>query len=281
MSPSTFTASVASISGEILVEKTDSIAIEEPLEIRLGHGPATNRQRTAVAVTMRTPGHDAELAVGYLVGEGLLADPADILAVVPAESNAIRIDLKPGVAVNLDRSNRRGAINSSCGVCGKTALDAIEADGVVPLSDGPVVSANAIHGLTEKLRAAQPAFDVTGGLHAVGLFDASGGLLSLREDVGRHNALDKVVGSEFLAGRFPLRDRILFASSRASFELVQKAAVAGVPVFAAVGAPSSLAVLLAERFGMTLLGFVRDGRFNVYAGRERIAITTGPAGPGA
>jgi FdhD protein len=281
MSLPTFTAPVLTVSGTGAVEKSDSIAVEEPLEIRLGYGPLQNRQRSAVAVTMRTPGHDAELAVGYLVCEGLLADPADILAVVPAEANAIRVDLKPGVAANLDRLNRRGAISSSCGVCGKTTLDSIEADGVGPLPAGPLVSTNAIHGMTAKLRAAQPAFDATGGLHAVGLFDANGELLALREDVGRHNALDKVVGCEFLAGRFPLHGRTLFASSRASFELVQKAAVAGVPVFAAVGAPSSLAVLLAERFGMTLLGFVRDGRFNVYAGRERIALTAGPAGPGA
>ncbi len=272
MSLPTFTAPVLAVSGTGAVEKTDSIAVEEPLEIRLGYGPANNRQRAAVAVTMRTPGHDAELAVGFLVSEGLLADTADILAVVPAEANAVRVDLKPAVAVDLERLNRRGAISSSCGVCGKTALDAIEADGVAPLPSGPIIPANVIHGLTEKLRAAQPTFDATGGLHAVGLFDANGELLILREDVGRHNALDKVIGSEFLAGRFPLQGRILFASSRASFELVQKAAVAGAPVFAAVGAPSSLAVLLAERFGMTLLGFVRDGRFNVYAGRERIIL---------
>lgn len=281
MSFPTFTASVLTISGTGTVEKTDSIAVEEPLEIRLGYGPANNRQRAAVAVTMRTPGHDAELAVGFLVSEGLLIDPADILAVVPAEANAVRVDLKPGVSVDLERLNRRGAINSSCGVCGKTALDAIEADCVASLPDGPTLSANVIHGLTAKLRAAQPAFDATGGLHAVGLFDAYGELMLLREDVGRHNALDKVIGNEFLSGRFPLRERILFASSRASFELVQKAAIAGVPVFAAVGAPSSLAVLLAERFGMTLLGFVRDGRFNVYAGRERVSLTAVPAGPAA
>ena len=272
MSLSNFQSTVRAVSGSTAVEKFDFLAVEEPLEIRLGHGPATNRRRAAVAVTMRTPGHDAELAVGFLVGEGLLNDPAEVLAVVTAGANAVRVDLKPGAAVNLERLNRRGAVSSSCGVCGKTAIDSIEADGVAPLPAGPTIRAGAIHGLTAKLRAAQPAFDATGGLHAVGLFDPNGELLLLREDVGRHNALDKVIGSEFLAGRFPLHGRILFASSRASFELVQKAAVAGAPAFAAVGAPSSLAVMMAKRFGMTLLGFVRDGRFNVYAGRERIAI---------
>lgn len=277
----TFSASVAVVEGGTSFDKPDRIAVEEPLEIRLGHGPLQNRQRTAIAVTMRTPGHDAELAIGFLVSEGLLTERADLLDVVPFEPNAIRVDLKPGVAANLDRVDRRGSITSSCGVCGKTTLDAIEAEGVAPVPSGPTVDAEIIHGLTAKLRGAQPAFDSTGGLHAVGLFDPAGELLVLREDVGRHNALDKVIGNEFLTGRFPLRDRILFASSRASFELVQKAAVVGAPMFAAVGAPSSLAVMMAERFGMTLLGFVRDGRFNIYAGRERIAFTAAPAGPGA
>jgi FdhD protein len=267
-----FAASVVAVEGSTAAAKEDQLAVEEPLEIRLGHGPANNRERTAVAVTMRTPGHDDELAVGYLVTEGLLTTAADILAVGPADVNAIRVDLRPGVRVDLDRLARRGVVASSCGVCGKATLDAIEAD-VDPVPPGPVVAAGVIHGLSAKLHAAQPTFAVTGGLHAVGLFDSHGELLSLREDVGRHNAADKLIGREFLAGRWPLRDRILFATARASFELVQKAAVAGVPIFAAVGAPSSLAVQLAERVGMTLLGFVRDGRFNVYAGEERIIFT--------
>jgi FdhD protein len=268
----TFAATVIGVSGPDAVSKSDTVAVEEPLEIRLGYGPATNRQRTVVAVTMRTPGHDAELAIGFLFSEGLLADPADLLSVQTVAANSVRVDLKPDVAVNLDRLNRRGAIHSGCGVCGKTTLDAIEADVLVPLPPGPAISSETIHGLAAKLRGAQASFDATGGLHAVGLFDARGTLLTVREDVGRHNALDKVIGAVFQAGRLPLADRVLFTSSRASFELVQKAAMAGVPVFAAVGAPTSLAVQLAERFGMSLLGFVRAGRFNVYAGRERIAV---------
>ncbi len=272
MSIPTFATAVTAVVGAAAAEKPDALAVEEPLEILLGHGPATNRRRSAVAVTMRTPGHDAELAVGYLVGEGLLANPADLLAVASTDANSVRVDFKPGVAVDLDRLRRRGAISSSCGVCGKTTLDAIEAEGVAPLPPGPTLALEAIHRLPERLRAAQASFAATGGLHAVGLFDARGELLVLREDVGRHNAADKVIGAEFLAGRLPWKDRVLFSTSRASFELVQKAAVAGAPVFAAVGAPTSLAVQLAERFGLTLVGFVRDGRFNVYACRERIGF---------
>ncbi|QEL16040.1 formate dehydrogenase accessory sulfurtransferase FdhD [Limnoglobus roseus] len=269
----TFTTSVVAVHGTTATAKDDQLALEEPLEIRLGHGPANNRQRANIAVTMRTPGHDAELAVGYLVSEGLLTDPADLLAVVPMDANVIRVDVKPGVRLNLDRLERRGVMASSCGVCGKTTLDAIEANIDFTLPAGPRVAASVIHSLPAKLHAAQPTFAATGGLHAVGLFDANGELRSLREDVGRHNAADKVIGGEFLAGRFPLHAGILFVSARASFELVQKAAVAGVPFFAAVGAPSSLAVQTAERFGLTLLGFVRDGRFNIYAGRQRIDFT--------
>ncbi len=275
----TFGTTVTAVDGAAAAEKPDALAIEEPLEIVLVHGPATNRRRSAVAVTMRTPGHDAELAVGYLVGEGLLVDPSDLLAVASTDANAIRVDLKPGVGVDLERLQRRGAMNSSCGVCGKTTLDAIEAEGVAALSAGPMLAIDAIHRLPDRLRAAQASFAATGGLHAVGLFDAFGDLLALREDVGRHNAADKVIGAEFLAGRLPLSDRVLFSTSRASFELVQKAAVAGAPVFAAVGAPTSLAVQLAQRFGLTLLGFVRDGRFNVYAGGERLGFANPPAAP--
>lgn len=268
----TFSTTIVAVHGTAAAAtKSDLLAVEEPLEIRLGHGPANNRRRAEVAVTMRTPGHDAELAVGYLVGEGLLTDPADVLAIVPTDMNAVRVDVRPGVRLDLDRLARRGAMASSCGVCGKTTLDAIETQIDRPILPGPTVPAGIIHALPRKLAAAQPTFAATGGLHAVGLFDASGELRALREDVGRHNAADKVIGSEFLAGRFPLTGAILFVSARASFELVQKAAVAGVPIFAAVGAPSSLAVQTAERFGLTLLGFVREERFNIYSGAERIA----------
>ena len=281
MALNTFTATVTGVSGSDAVTKLDELAVEEPLEIRLGYGPAANRQRAVVAVTMRTPGHDSELAIGFLAAEGLLTDPSDLLAVHAIDTNSLRVDLMPEVSVKLDRFNRRGAISSSCGICGKTALDSIEANGVAPLPSGPLIAPETIHGLAATLRAAQVSFAATGGLHAIGLFDAHGKPLLVREDVGRHNALDKVIGAELLAGRWPLANRVILTSSRASFELVQKAALAGVPVFAAVGAPSSLAVQLAERFGMTLIGFVREGRFNVYAGRERIAFTAERGDPGA
>lgn len=266
------TAPVLKVTGTLAVENLDSLAIEEPLEIRLIHGPANNRQRTTIAITMRTPGHDVELAVGYLVAEGLLNDPCEILHASSVDLNLVRVDLKPDVNVNLAVVNRRGIVSSSCGLCGKTALDRIEADGVLPLPPGPRIRAETMHGLAQRLRMAQPTFDATGGLHAVGLFDPHGELIALREDVGRHNAADKVIGSAFLARQLPLQDRILFASSRASFEMVQKAAVAGISVFAAVGAPTSLALQLAERWNMTLIGFLREDRFNIYSGYERVQL---------
>jgi FdhD protein len=252
--------------------KSDSLAVEEPLEIRLGFGPANDRSRKAVSVTMRTPGHDAELAVGFLFSEGILTDAADVLDVVSdVAGNVVRVDLRPGVVVDFARLERHFYTTSSCGVCGKTSLDAVETV-CEPISGHFRVPASVIHALPARLRESQPTFDLTGGLHAAAFFDASGKLLAVREDVGRHNAVDKLIGSAFRANETPLRDRILFVSGRAGFELIQKAAIAGVHVFAAVGAPTSLAVELAQRVGMTLLGFVRDGRFNVYAGEERVEV---------
>ena len=261
--------------------KTDYLAVEEPLEIRVVHGPRAARTQTALAVTMRTPGHDAELAAGFLFGEGVVADPEEVEGVVPCGPpvgphggrNVIRVELRPGVAPNLPSLERHVYTTSSCGVCGKASLEAVAAAcRSAGLGEGPVVAAAVVHSLPGRLRAAQPTFDRTGGLHACALFDADGNLAGVREDVGRHNAADKLIGAAFLAHRLPLAGQVLFVSGRASFELVQKAAAAGVPVFAAVGAPSSLAVDLARRFGMTLLGFVRDGRFNVYCGGERITL---------
>lgn len=254
------------------VERDDRLAVEEPLEIRVGFGPPANRARTVLSITMRTPGHDADLAVGLLFAEGVISGPADVVAVVPSDSNpnAIRVDLHPNVSFDPKRLDRHLLATSACGICGATSLDAVESrcEGPRP---GPVLPASRIPQLPELVRAAQPAFAATGGLHAAAFFDVAGNLLAVREDVGRHNAADKLIGAEVRAGRVPLRDRILVVSGRASFELVQKAAVAGVPIFAAVGAPSSLAVDLASRMGITLLGFVRDGRFNVYCGGERLA----------
>ncbi len=261
----------------------DVLAVEEPLEIRIGLSDGKHR---AISITMRTPGNDAELAAGFLFTEGIIHSPDQIKQirhcglkigkqtgaldrVAALNSNTIRVDLNDGVNVDLKSLERNFYTTSSCGVCGKSSIEAL-ATGVKPLSDGIHVSPDLIHLLPEKLRASQDVFDQTGGLHASALFNTKGELEIVREDVGRHNALDKVIGAKFMAGELPLSDNILLVSGRASFELVQKALMAGIPILAAVGAPSSLAVELAEEFGMTLVGFVRDGRFNVYCGSARI-----------
>jgi FdhD protein len=234
----------------------DVVAVEEPLEIRIGGRP--------VAVTMRTPGHDEELALGFALSEGL----QPVAARLPADlaANTVELDA-PGF--DPERLQRSFYTTSSCGVCGKGALEAIAVE--APRVEGDLrVPASVVSALPDRLRAGQEAFAVTGGIHATGLFDATGALLCVREDVGRHNAMDKVIGWAFQAGLLPLAGSILCVSGRLSFELVQKAAVAGCPVLAAVGAPSSLAVSLAADRGVTLCGFVRDGRLNVYSEPWRI-----------
>jgi FdhD protein len=255
---------------------SDLLAVEEPLEIRVGCDVGGRREHRPVSVTMRTPGHDPELAVGYLFTEGVLTRPDQVAAVrrCGRAGGVVRVDLVPGGTFDLSCLDRQSFVSSSCGVCGKTSLAAVRvAAGSRPAPGRPVVDANVVARLPERLRAGQVAFDRTGGLHAAALFSPAGNLLAVREDVGRHNAVDKVIGHEFLAGRVPLADAVLLVSGRASFELVQKAAVAGIPILAAVGAPSSLAVELARECGMTLVGFVRDGRFNIYAGAERVALS--------
>ncbi len=241
----------------------DLLAVEEPLEIRIGTRP--------VSITMRTPGSDFDLAAGFLFTEGIIESPKVIERIHSGTRNTVTVDLKPGIQVDLDRLARHFYTSSSCGVCGKASLEALAAQGCRMFeSSGPLFQAALIPELPEQLRRAQPVFAHTGGLHAAALFDATGRLEILREDVGRHNAVDKLIGSELLAGRTPLTNRLLVVSGRASFELVQKALVAGIPVLAAVGAPSSLAVEVAQRYNMTLLGFVRDGRFNIYSGAWRM-----------
>jgi FdhD protein len=257
-----------------LAIQPDLLAVEEPLEIRLDFAGAGPHDSRAVSVTMRTPGHDRELAVGFLFTEGIVQQREQIENVHACRGgNVVRIALRPGAAVDLERLERHFYTASSCGVCGKASLKAIRvAPHVRPASGWPVVEAAVIQRLPGTLRAAQVVFDRTGGLHAAALFDARGNLLALREDVGRHNALDKLIGAQFLAGRTPLHDAVLLVSGRASFELVQKAAVAGIPILAAVGAPSSLAVDLAREHGLTLLGFVRPDHFNLYTGADRIRL---------
>lgn len=265
----------------------DVLAVEEPLEIRIGWDHNGKPERRAVSITMRTPGNDAELAAGFLFTEGMIHHPAQIQQIrhcglkigkkgsvldraAALNSNTIRVDLVQGVEIDFKRLERHFYTTSSCGVCGKSSIDAL-ATGVKPLSAERIaLRSELIHQLPGKLRASQDVFDQTGGLHASAIFDTNGELEIVREDVGRHNALDKVIGAKFMAGGLPLSDKILLVSGRASFELVQKALMAGLPVLAAVGAPSSLAVDLAQEFEMTLIGFVRDGRFNIYSGSERI-----------
>jgi FdhD protein len=235
----------------------DELAVEEPLEIRVNGSP--------IAVTMRTPGHDEELAVGFLLSEGfpvLNARPTEDLA-----ANIVEVEVDGDV--DLGRLQRNFFTSSSCGVCGKGALEAVAVE-AGPVTSGLTVPAELVATFPERLRESQPAFAVTGGLHATGLFDEAGGLISVREDVGRHNAMDKVIGHAFAEELLPLARYALCVSGRLSFELVQKAAVAGCPILVAVGAPSSLAVDLARDRGLTLCGFVRDGRVNVYSEPQRI-----------
>jgi FdhD protein len=253
-----------------LRQQADFVAVEEPLEIQVGFTRG-NRQTRTLSITMRTPGHDEELAAGFLFTEGLLRHPSEVAAVLVGR-NSVRVELRPDVEIRWPDLERHVYTSSSCGICGKTSIDAVRVQACPLLPDGPAVSPDLLTALPGQLRGSQRTFDATGGLHAAGLFSAAGALLDVREDVGRHNALDKLIGARFLVGELPLADRIVMVSGRASFELVQKALTAGVPVLAAVGAPSSLAVELAYDAGMTLAGFVRDGSFNVYSGLQRIYL---------
>jgi FdhD protein len=268
------------VQGGAFTPVDDLVATEEPLEIRIVHHDGTEPGRLRVSVTMRTPGNDFELAAGFLFTEGILASPHDVVAVehdadvAPEQrSNVVDVVLAPGVHVDQDLLQRNFYTTSSCGVCGKGSLEALVVQGCrPPAGRSPLVDVGTLSALPARLRAAQQVFEETGGLHAAGLFDAEGHLLVLREDVGRHNALDKVIGERFLAGGLPLADRLLLVSGRTSFELLQKAAMAGIPLVAGVGAPSSLAVDTARAFGMTLVGFLRSDSFNVYAGAGRIKL---------
>jgi FdhD protein len=252
--------------------RRDSLATEEPLEIRVGGA--------RVAVTMRTPGADFELAAGFLFAEGIVSSARDVAAIrycTDGEQNYNVVDvvLAPGAAWDpASLAARAFAVTSACGVCGKASIEEALGPACPRISSDLTVSPEVILALPDRLRAAQAVFDRTGGLHAAALFTAEGELVRLREDVGRHNALDKLVGAALLNGELPLSRGIVLASGRLSFELAQKAARAGVPVLAAVSAPSSLAVELAESVGMTLAGFVRGSRFNVYAGGARIAAAS-------
>ena len=285
-------SAVEKVTGHTSRRVVDQLAIEEPLEIQLTYGPSKSRQTKSISVTMRTPGNDFDLAAGFLMTEGVVqrrqttssrfrmqdipsADPRNSLSVMDAtkpdsKQNIVRVDLATHVTVSMASLQRNFYTTSSCGICGKASLLALRTVCPPRAANNFRVDAQMLYGLPDRLRASQGVFDRTGGLHGAGLFDSTGNLLALREDVGRHNAVDKLIGSEFLADRTPLRERVLLLSGRASFELLQKALMGGIPMVAAVGAPSSLAVDVAKEFDITLIGFLRDDHFNIYHGSERI-----------
>jgi FdhD protein len=256
--------------------RPDTLATEEPMEIRLLSGET----KQTVAVTMRTPGADFELAAGFLYGEGIVSSREDILKIsycvdadLDAEQqyNIVNVELRDGLDYDLRPLERHFYTTSACGVCGKASLEQLELRGCPVIPAGSEVTPETIYSLPEKLREAQGLFEATGGLHAAALFDADGNLVALKEDVGRHNATDKLLGWALLEeGRLPLSDHAVMVSGRSSFEILQKCLTAGVPIVCAISAPSSLAVDVARQFGMTLVGFLRGNRFNVYSGYERI-----------
>ena len=266
-----------------VIRFADSIAIEEPLEIRVVYGAAGQRRSKNLSITMRTPGNDPELAAGFLLSEGIIQSPSELIGFEsdgPISDgadvgNTIFVELSESTEFDPGKFQRHFYATSSCGVCGKASLETLRNQHVKPILESVKVERELIFQLPEMLRKQQGVFDVTGGLHASGLFDFEGNLLSVREDVGRHNAVDKLIGSQILAqsgqsGMLALSGHLLVVSGRASFELMQKALVARIPVLVAVGAPSSLAVELAREFKMVLIGFTSGERFNVYAGDDQI-----------
>ena len=259
----------------------DLLAVEEPLEIRIGFGPENERQQKNISVTMCTPGNEFDLATGFLFTEGIIRNKQAILSTrffsspetPESKDNIVIVELQPGIGFDLKKIERHFYTSSSCGVCGKSSIDAVRnvfESGTV--DDNIKIDASVIINLPGLLRNRQEVFEFTGGLHASALFNLKGNLLLTREDVGRHNALDKLVGAALSTGELPLNRHILLLSGRASFELIQKAAMAGIKIVCAVGAPSSLAVEMAKDVEMTLLGFLRDNRFNIYSGEQRVVL---------
>ncbi|WP_234735636.1 formate dehydrogenase accessory sulfurtransferase FdhD [Tellurirhabdus bombi] len=252
-------------------EQPDLLAVEEPLQIRLGYGPVDNRQQRPLVITMRTPGHDEELALGYLFAEGIIRAPTDVLSCrycvsdATKQTNDLRVELHPNVVVDWEKLERTGLSSAACGMCGKTSIEAVQAVGAATITSSLSISPETIYTLPERLRESQRAFAYTGGMHAAALFDEAGQIRLVREDIGRHNALDKLIGAAFWQGWLPLSLSGVLVSGRVGFELVQKCWMAGVPLLAAIGAPSSLAVEMAGEAGMTLLGFVRENRYNNYS----------------
>ena len=258
------------------INKTaDKVAIEEPLEIQLEYSTNTGLMVRKVSITMRTPGHDEELATGFLFTEGVMKNAEDIAAIKQpgADENITKVILKENRLPEVGNISRNFYTTSSCGICGKASIEAIHTVSQFALTkDDLQINATVFYRLQEKTKQQQKVFEDTGGIHASALFDRDGNLMMLREDVGRHNALDKIIGLAWMNGQLPLNNHILFLSGRASFELVQKAVMAGIKIVAAVGAPSSLAVEMAKENGITLIGFLRNDRLNIYSGEKRIVI---------
>jgi FdhD protein len=279
MNGSSLAIDIRKVSGDTHQDSEDFVAVEEPLEIQLCSSGPEGAAAKSISITMRTPGNDAELALGFLSTEGIISsidqvesvDHTGAVDTVSGQRNTIRVTVRPGVDVDYERLQRHFYTTSSCGVCGKASLDALRISGTTALAGvATTFRRELVIAMPERLREQQHLFSATGGLHAAAAFDSRGEIVVLREDVGRHNAVDKVVGWLLRENRLPASGLGLIVSGRASFELMQKALVAGIPLLAAVGAPSSLAVQTAKEFGMTLIGFLRDSRFNLYSGGERI-----------
>ncbi len=275
--PSALPIDIIKVNDAGTVHAGDMLAAEEPLEIRIGFGNVNQRIQKCISVTMRTPGNDFELATGFLFTEGIIKSADDIISIKHCNGlneNVVLVELKDDVAVEMNKLERNFYTTSSCGVCGKSSIEAVKTFRRLPdaVSSELSITSEIICTLPKILRSSQNVFESTGGLHGCGLFDNSGKLLLSREDVGRHNALDKLIGSALNQSMFPLDSHILLLSGRASFELIQKAWMAGIKMVAAVGAPSSLAVQMAEESGITLIGFLRNKTFNIYSGAQRIRV---------
>lgn len=279
MSSSTQAIDISKVNADRQITVEDYVAVEEPLEIQIGAASAADAAAKSISITMRTPGHDVELALGFLYTEAIITSArqvraADLSGPVDAKTglrNIVRIELEADVQIDLGRLQRNFYTTSSCGVCGKSSISALRVSGCTSLTDiGATYCRKRVMALPDKLLQQQRLFSQTGGLHAAAVFDQRGEIVCVREDVGRHNAVDKIIGALLLDNLLPAANLGLLVSGRASFELVQKALVAGLPTLVAVSAPSSLAVELASEYGMTLIGFLRDGKFNIYTGNSRI-----------
>lgn len=276
--PSVTQTAIVQIIDKKRIPKDDLLAVEEPMEIRIGYGPIDMRMQKSISVTMRTPGNDFELALGFLFTEGIIHSTHQIHNIqycteantIENKENIVRVELKPETEIDFSKLQRNFYTTSSCGVCGKESIEAIKVHCQIQTSKGLSVSTETIISLPEKLRARQSVFEHTGGIHACALFDTEGNLLLAREDVGRHNAMDKLVGATLHLDASQFHKSILLLSGRASFELLQKAAVANIPIVCAIGAPSSLAVAIAKEFGITLIGFLKENRFNIYSGQTEL-----------